>query len=104
MATLTYFFFVLVSLVNQISCQGHSKAEGEHKTLFIFGDSLFDAGNNQYIPNGTVGGSLSWPYGETFFNRPTGRLSDGRLVPDFIGNTLYMCRFQHDYDLFGLSF
>ncbi|PRQ51677.1 putative SGNH hydrolase-type esterase domain-containing protein [Rosa chinensis] len=53
--------------------------------LFVFGDSLFDIGNNQYL--NTSARELSatyWPYGENFFHHPTGRFSDGRLVPDFI--------------------
>ncbi|XP_060669714.1 GDSL esterase/lipase 1-like isoform X2 [Ziziphus jujuba] len=54
-----------------------------HAALFIFGDSLFDAGNNNYI-NATIGKANFWPYGETFFHYPTGRFCDGRLVPDFI--------------------
>ncbi|XP_021291452.1 GDSL esterase/lipase 1-like [Herrania umbratica] len=55
-----------------------------HVALFIFGDSLFDAGNNNYI-NTTVNYQANfWPYGETFFKYPTGRFSDGRLLPDFI--------------------
>ncbi|XP_056169833.1 uncharacterized protein LOC115685670 [Syzygium oleosum] len=58
----------------------------KHNTLFVFGDSLFDPGNNQYV-NATPGGgdvATSPPYGETYFKHATGRLSDGRLVPDFI--------------------
>ncbi|XP_030932295.1 GDSL esterase/lipase 1-like [Quercus lobata] len=85
MASLSYFFCVFVSLLNLISCHVQSKPNGEHKTLFVFGDSLFDPGNNQYLNGSSVeGGSISWPYGETYFNHSTGRLSDGRLVPDFI--------------------
>ncbi|KAE7998999.1 hypothetical protein FH972_003487 [Carpinus fangiana] len=88
MGSLCYLSCVLiVSLLNPISCHGRAKPEpeGEHKALFVFGDSLFDAGNNQYL-NGSMegGGAISWPYGETFFKHPAGRLSDGRLVPDFI--------------------
>ncbi|KAF3450557.1 hypothetical protein FNV43_RR06644 [Rhamnella rubrinervis] len=51
-------------------------------SLFIFGDSIFDAGNNNYI-NTTYKANYP-PYGETFFKHPTGRVSDGRLFPDFI--------------------
>lgn len=55
---------------------------GGHVAFFIFGDSLVDAGNNNYL-----GGFKTnhWPYGETFFGRPTGRVCDGRIYPDFIG-------------------
>ncbi|KAB1218306.1 GDSL esterase/lipase 1 [Morella rubra] len=84
MASLSYLFCVLVSLLNPINCYGHSNPEAEHKALFVFGDSLFDPGNNQYLNASEEGGGTSWPYGETFFKHPTGRLSDGRLVPDFI--------------------
>jgi hypothetical protein len=52
--------------------------------LFNFGDSLSDTGNYRFIfPNDTNEPVL--PYGETFFNRSTGRFSNGRLILDFIG-------------------
>ncbi|KAL6140612.1 hypothetical protein ACLB2K_058910 [Fragaria x ananassa] len=54
----------------------------EHASLFIFGDSIFDAGNNNYI-NTSYRANFQ-PYGETFFKNPTGRFSDGRLISDFI--------------------
>nr|GMC89245.1 GDSL esterase/lipase 1-like [Ipomoea batatas] len=51
--------------------------------FFVFGDSLFDAGNNNYI-NTTNDFSANFPpYGESFFP-PSGRFSNGRLIPDFI--------------------
>ncbi|KAK9923824.1 hypothetical protein M0R45_032224 [Rubus argutus] len=96
MASLSYFVYVLVSLLNPISylLHGHhqfnykpSDDHGvEYKALFVFGDSLFDPGNNQYLPNITFEDdpSITWPYGETFFHHPNGRLCDGRIVPDFI--------------------
>ncbi|KAK4427439.1 GDSL esterase/lipase 5 [Sesamum alatum] len=52
--------------------------------LFIFGDSLFDPGNNNYINTSTLDRADFSPYGRTFFHRPTGRFSDGRLISDFI--------------------
>ncbi|KAL6285304.1 hypothetical protein ACE6H2_009694 [Prunus campanulata] len=61
--------------------QGHLGFD-KHVPLFFFGDSYFDAGNNNYI-NTTLRANY-WPYGETFFNFPTGRFSDGRLISDFI--------------------
>ncbi|KAF7843665.1 GDSL esterase/lipase 5 [Senna tora] len=53
-------------------------------SFFIFGDSFLDAGNNNYINTTTLDQANFWPYGETYFNFPTGRFSDGRLVSDFI--------------------
>ena len=53
--------------------------------VFSFGDSLTDTGNALHL-SATAGGPASRPpYGETFFRRPTGRSSDGRLVIDFLG-------------------
>jgi hypothetical protein len=67
------------------SCRSYS-----HGALFIFGDSLYDAGNNIYLNTNTPKPNI-FPYGETYFMHPTGRASDGRLIPDFIGkyNTLH---------------
>jgi hypothetical protein len=61
----------------------------KHASLFIFGDSYFDAGNNNYI-NTAFQGNFE-PYGETFFKYPTGRFSDGRLISDFIGKIDIYC-------------
>ncbi|XP_059458021.1 GDSL esterase/lipase 1-like isoform X1 [Corylus avellana] len=65
-------------------CLAHTCLPEEHAALFIFGDSLFDAGNNNYINATTNFPANVWPYGETFFKYPTGRASNGRLIPDFI--------------------
>ncbi|KAJ8752329.1 hypothetical protein K2173_003965 [Erythroxylum novogranatense] len=53
-------------------------------TIFIFGDSNSDTG-------GLVAGlgfPINLPNGRTFFRRSTGRLSDGRLVIDFLCQSL----------------
>ncbi|KAM7480650.1 hypothetical protein LguiA_028863 [Lonicera macranthoides] len=72
-----------VLLATSTSCLGHVIKKNV-VPLFIFGDSLFDAGNNNYINTTTTFRSNFWPYGETYFNYPTGRFSDGRIIPDFI--------------------
>ncbi|CAN6293680.1 unnamed protein product [Urochloa humidicola] len=56
--------------------------------VFSFGDSLTDTGNAVRLSPGGVGPASRPPYGETFFRRPTGRASDGRLVVDFIVEAL----------------
>ncbi|KAL6137373.1 hypothetical protein ACLB2K_062665 [Fragaria x ananassa] len=99
MADISYLVYVFVSLLNPVSylLYGHEShdqfsykpaddTQVEFKALFVFGDSLLDPGNNQYLPNDTVenDAALTWPYGETFFHRPNGRNCDGRVVPYFI--------------------
>ncbi|KAM6585448.1 hypothetical protein CsatB_012450 [Cannabis sativa] len=77
-------------------------------SLFIFGDSLFDAGNNNYIK--TIGQANYYPYGETFFKYPSGRFCDGRLISDFIAEYAklpfippYLYPGNHDYS-YGVNF
>ncbi|KAL5576589.1 hypothetical protein UlMin_018288 [Ulmus minor] len=55
-----------------------------YKAIFNFGDSLSDTGNLLLSGALTFPAIGNLPYGETFFRRPTGRCSDGRLVIDFI--------------------
>ncbi|KAG0517360.1 hypothetical protein BDA96_09G082700 [Sorghum bicolor] len=56
----------------------------QYNAIWSFGDSISDTGNL------CVGGCPAWltmgqpPYGETFFHRPTGRCSDGRVIVDFL--------------------
>ncbi|KAL4192116.1 hypothetical protein AMTRI_Chr06g170640 [Amborella trichopoda] len=59
-----------------------------HTALFSFGDSLTDTGNLKYVEHDQFIGIWSLPYGETFFHRPTGRCSDGRLIVDFFAQGL----------------
>ncbi|CAN6928199.1 unnamed protein product [Brassica oleracea] len=50
--------------------------------LFTFGDSNFDAGNRMFLA-GTRFPQNFWPYGKSR-DDPSGKFSDGRIVPDFI--------------------
>ncbi|TXG60339.1 hypothetical protein EZV62_014912 [Acer yangbiense] len=70
----------ILLLVEPVKC--YSK---QHKALFVFGDSLFDPGNNKYLNDTKLKVvATMWPYGETYFKHPTGRVCDGRVVPDLI--------------------
>ncbi|XAR49851.1 hypothetical protein NMG60_11004009 [Bertholletia excelsa] len=83
MASLVSHFFALLffaSLLRSALSEGHRK----EATLFVFGDSLFDTGINQYINGSGLHPYNFYPYGMTFFHHATGRVSDGRVVPDFI--------------------
>uniref|UniRef100_A0A804UC32 GDSL esterase/lipase n=1 Tax=Zea mays TaxID=4577 RepID=A0A804UC32_MAIZE len=58
-------------------------------SLFALGDSYIDAGN--FVTMATPVAPV-WvdkpPYGMTFFERPTGRFSDGRVIVDFVAAAL----------------
>ncbi|CAL0317978.1 unnamed protein product [Lupinus luteus] len=79
----TCFLILYTNLYSATLCSGFCVRE-EHVALFIFGDSMFDVGNNNYINTTTDMQANFMPYGETFFKYPTGRPSDGRLITDFI--------------------
>jgi hypothetical protein len=57
--------------------------------MFIFGDSLVDAGNNNYLPF-SIATAKNPPNGIDFpepnGNQPTGRFTNGLTLPDIIGN------------------
>lgn len=58
--------------------------QGEAKAFFVFGDSLVDNGNNNYLV--TTARADSPPYGIDFpTHTPTGRFSNGYNLPDLIG-------------------
>ncbi|KAA8550253.1 hypothetical protein F0562_001937 [Nyssa sinensis] len=55
--------------------------------LFIFGDSVVDAGNNNHID--TIVKANFPPYGRDFVNhKPTGRFCNGKLASDFTAENL----------------
>ncbi|GLT59461.1 hypothetical protein SLA2020_322760 [Shorea laevis] len=88
MAGINYFLCVTILCTTLLSssgsCYAQSKEEQKNKLLFVFGDSLFDPGNNQYLNSSRRSPATSWPYGMGMNNHSTGRLSDGLIVPDFI--------------------
>jgi len=53
------------------------------RAFFVFGDSLVDNGNNNYLM--TTARADSPPYGIDYpTHRPTGRFSNGKNIPDII--------------------
>ncbi|KAM0931831.1 hypothetical protein ACQ4PT_000109 [Festuca glaucescens] len=55
--------------------------------VMVFGDSLVDVGNNDYIL--TIGKANLPPYGRDFKDRvPTGRICNGKLIIDIIAEKL----------------
>ncbi|KAF7148424.1 hypothetical protein RHSIM_Rhsim03G0077900 [Rhododendron simsii] len=53
-------------------------------TLFVFGDSYADTGNNRK----SEANSWKVPYGITFPGKPAGRFSDGRVLTDYLAKYL----------------
>ncbi|EEF40425.1 GDSL esterase/lipase LTL1 [Ricinus communis] len=61
--------------------------QAEARAFFVFGDSLVDNGNNNYLA--TTARADSPPYGIDFpTHRPTGRFSNGLNIPDFISQAI----------------
>ncbi|KAL1362634.1 hypothetical protein AAHE18_03G094600 [Arachis hypogaea] len=54
--------------------------------LFIFGDSLVEVGNNNFLR--TLLRANFYPYGIDYSKGPTGRFSNGRSLIDFLANLL----------------
>ncbi|KAG5585906.1 hypothetical protein H5410_046340 [Solanum commersonii] len=82
--TITCFAFILLV---QHCIIINAKSVPKFPAILIFGDSTVDTGNNNYIS--TIFQGNHCPYGENFPGRiPTGRFSDGKLVPDFLASML----------------
>ncbi|CAN1233841.1 GDSL esterase/lipase At5g33370 [Linum perenne] len=59
----------------------------EARAFFVFGDSLVDSGNNNYLT--TTARADSPPYGIDYpTRRPTGRFSNGLNIPDLISERI----------------
>lgn len=73
-------------LVLMITCAGRV---AEARAFFVFGDSLVDSGNNDYLI--TTARADSYPYGIDYpTRRPTGRFSNGLNIPDLISMVLIL--------------
>lgn len=79
--------FEIAMVVNVI------KGESLVHALFIFGDSIVDVGNNNYLAT-TVKANL-YPYGRDFVNHsPTERFSNGKVASDYACNFLFLQNIQ----------
>ncbi|KAJ0013620.1 hypothetical protein Pint_20780 [Pistacia integerrima] len=84
----------------------------EARAFFIFGDSLVDSGNNNYLA--TTARADAPPYGIDYpFRLPTGRFSNGVNIPDIISQQIgqpeaplpYLCpKLKGDKLLIGANF
>lgn len=66
-------------------------SSAEARAFFVFGDSLVDNGNNDYLA--TTARADSPPYGIDYpTHRPTGRFSNGLSIPDIISKSKVIVR------------
>ncbi|BBN13806.1 hypothetical protein MPTK1_6g06530 [Marchantia polymorpha subsp. ruderalis] len=54
--------------------------------MFVFGDSVVDAGTNSYFPSLLQANYK--PYGAQYFGKPTGRFTNGRTFADFFAEKI----------------
>ncbi|KAK7338009.1 hypothetical protein VNO77_18604 [Canavalia gladiata] len=75
-------FFIIFMII--LPCLiGFNHSECDFKAIFNFGDSNSDTGGFYAAFPAETG-----PYGMTYFKKPSGRASDGRLVVDFLAQAL----------------
>ncbi|KAL6960319.1 hypothetical protein U1Q18_041819 [Sarracenia purpurea var. burkii] len=88
------------SLVSSVGSEGATRiAPGDIPAIYNFGDSNSDTGGiaAAFFP-------MAAPCGETFFHRPVGRASDGRLIIDFIAERLKLPYLSAYLDSIGTDF
>ncbi|KAK4266049.1 hypothetical protein QN277_027023 [Acacia crassicarpa] len=91
MANLNSYLHLIILCTTSIACFSLSPSQSDDSvshsasSFFIFGDSTVDSGNNNYIDTIPENRADYKPYGQNgFFEAPTGRFSDGRVIVDFI--------------------
>ncbi|KAF9610015.1 hypothetical protein IFM89_019655 [Coptis chinensis] len=75
--------FVASMVISVVIVLGIFAPQAEGRAFFVFGDSLVDNGNNNYLA--TTARADAYPYGIDFpTHRATGRFSNGLNIPDII--------------------
>ena len=87
---------VLLLLISSPAISSSKRILPKFSAIFYFGDSVLDTGNNIRLP--TVALANHVPYGRDFpGKKPTGRFSNGRLVPDLLNQRLQLKEFSPPY-------
>ncbi|KZV15151.1 hypothetical protein F511_30237 [Dorcoceras hygrometricum] len=76
-----------------------ASAQCKFPAIYNFGDTNSDTGGVS-----AAFGPIPSPYGETFFRRPAGRYSDGRLIIDFMAENLGLPYLSPYLDSLGRDF
>ncbi|KAF8405643.1 hypothetical protein HHK36_007719 [Tetracentron sinense] len=69
-----------------LRCSSGALGSAQVPAMFVFGDSLVDDGNNNYLSS--IAKSDYLPYGIDFSRGPSGRFSNGRTIIDMLGEML----------------
>lgn len=90
MVVVVVLLLLLADVDPVVSSSIPGRARYEYDSIFSFGDSFADTGNDivVFAANSLANPAARLPYGMTFFGRPTGRNSNGRLIIDFIAQKL----------------
>ncbi|XP_016514818.1 GDSL esterase/lipase At1g58430-like [Nicotiana tabacum] len=90
MAPKSFFLFFLALLLCNYTIK--SQTIPKFTSILVFGDSTVDTGNNNYIFTLFKGNHP--PYGKDYYNPiPTGRFSNGKLVPDILAFLLKLKKY-----------
>lgn len=89
-----FFAFVILALFTPSACHQRVAQKHEHriKGMFVFGSSLVDNGNNNFLQNSLAKADFS-PYGVDFPLGPSGRFTNGDNVIDSLGKKLHLSDF-----------
>jgi hypothetical protein len=87
----------VVLLVSNWQHWTYGKAVPQVPCYFVFGDSLFDNGNNNYLDNAAKVNYL--PYGIDFDTGASGRCSNGLNIADTIGLQFSLLSYNTKYSV-----
>ncbi|KAL5711722.1 hypothetical protein ACHQM5_013976 [Ranunculus cassubicifolius] len=80
--------FVGSMVITLVVLLGSLVPQAESRAFFVFGDSLVDNGNNNYLV--TTARADAYPYGIDYpSHRATGRFSNGYNIPDLISQAIH---------------
>ncbi|KAK0585215.1 hypothetical protein LWI29_024768 [Acer saccharum] len=79
------FFFILLHFFPMKIISSNQQQQPLAPALYVFGDSLFDSGNNNDLL--TIAKANYLPYGLNFI-KASGRFTNGKTIPDFIAEFL----------------
>ncbi|XP_065847324.1 GDSL esterase/lipase At1g29670-like [Euphorbia lathyris] len=79
---------LILAFISPLNCYSKEhNNEGKIKGMFVFGSSLVDIGNNNFLQN-SIAKANYLPYGIDFPSGPSGRFTNGKNIIDILGDHL----------------